>query len=253
METSLLSFDRRALRRASLAVASVALLAACGTETPLEPTAARIPTSVQPTVIPNGLGSIWLSTVTTEANVKKLIGGAKFSIQGPRTSKTVSDNDANDTDPTWGKIRLVNLLPGTWNVCETVPPVGYVVFQLTCQQLTVSANGTTTAEFNHLILPHTQFTVRNAINQAVGGATFTIRDGNYNPIIIVKDNDAKDLWPSAGNFTVRLPAAGSYWVCPTTAPAGYVFESTTCRYGFYQNGYYTSAGTFKLKLAAVQP
>ena len=253
METSLPSFDRRALRRASVAVASVALLAACSNDNPVEPTAARIPTSVQPTVQPNGLGTIRLSTVTTEANVKKLIGGAKFSIQGPRTSKTVSDNDANDMDPTWGKIKLMNLLPGTWNVCETVPPVGYVVFQLTCQQLTVNANGTTTAEFNHLVVAHAQFEVRNAANQLVGGATFTIRDATNTPIIVVKDNDAKDIALTAGFFTVRLPAAGSYWVCPTTAPAGYVFESMTCYYRFYQNGYYSSAGTFKLKLAAVQP
>jgi len=246
MEKSLLSFDRRALRRASFAVASVAMLAACNAETPLEPTAVSIPTSVQPAVMPNGLGSLWLSTVTTEANQKKLIGGAKFSILGPRTSKTVTDNDQSDTDPTWGKIKLVGLLPGTWNVCEIVAPVGYVLSTQSCHQLTVYANGTTSDEFTHLILPHTQFNVRNALNQLVGGATFTIRDGNYTAIITVKDNDAKDIAVAAGGFTVRLPAAGSYWVCPTTPPTGYAFVNTTCKYGFYQNGYYTSAGTFQV-------
>lgn len=246
MEKTLLSFDRRALRRAAVAVASVALLAACNTDTPLEPTAARMPTSVQPAVMPNGLGSLWVSTVTTEANKKILIGGAKFSILGPRTSKTVTDNDQSDTDPTWGKIKLVGLLPGTWNVCEIVTPVGYVLSTQSCHQLTVYANGTTTDEFTHLILPHMQFQVRNALNQAIGGATFTIKDGTNTAIIVVKDNDAKDIATALGNFTVRLPAAGSYWVCPTTPPAGYAFGSTACKYGFYQNGYYTNAGAFQV-------
>src|SRR5687768_15116163 len=104
--SSVLSFDARALRRASVAVASLALLAACDSNRSLEPTVRGLPTTVQSTVVPNGLGSIVVSTVTTEANVKKLIGGAKLSYIGPRTSGTVTDNDMKDSDPTWGKIRL---------------------------------------------------------------------------------------------------------------------------------------------------
>src|SRR5688500_15428435 len=198
---STFALDSRALRRASVAVASLVVLAACDSSSPVEPTAPRVPTTVQPTVIPNGLGSIVVSTVTTEANVKKLIGGAKLSYLGPRTSGTVSDNGQGDMDPTWGKIRLMGLLPGTFNVCEIVPPVGYVVFQQTCQQITVVANGIATAEFNHLILPHTQFQVRNAANQVVGGATFSITT-NIATIMVVTDNDAKDIHKTGGYFTV---------------------------------------------------
>lgn len=242
---STLSFDSRAVRRAFVAVASVALLTACDSDSPVEPTAARVPTTVQAAVIPNGLGSIVVSTVTTEANVKKLIGGAKLSYIGPRTSGTVSDNGVGDMDPTWGKIRLMNLLPGTFTVCEIVPPVGYVVFQTTCHQITVVANSIATAEFNHLILPHVQFQVRNAANQYVGGATFLIKT-NVETIMVVTDNGAKDIHTALGQFTVRLPAAGTYWVCPATAPAGYVFANPTCRYGFFQNGVYTNIGAFDL-------
>ena len=246
MDKTLLSFDRRALRRASLAVVSVALLAACNTDTPLEPTAARIPTAAQPTVVPNGLGNLVWTTVTTEANKKILIGGAKFTVTGSRMSKTVIDNGQNDGDLTWGRLKLVGLQPGTFNVCEQIAPVGYVLSTQACHLLTVYANGTTTDEFTHLILPHVQFQVRNALNQAIGGATFTIKDGTNTAIIVVKDNDAKDIATALGNFTVRLPAAGSYWVCPTTPPAGYAFGSTACKYGFYQNGYYTNAGAFQV-------
>ena len=247
---SMLSLDSRALRRASVAVVSVALLAACDSNRSLEPTVPTVPTTVQPMVIPNGLGSIVVSTVTTEANVKKLIGGAKLSYQGPRTSGTVIDNGQNDIDPTWGKIRLMSLLPGTFTVCEIVAPIGYVVFGQSCQQITVVANGIATTEFDHVILPHTQFQVRNAANQLVGGATFLIKT-NIATIMVVTDNDAKDINKTAGNFTVRLPAAGSYWVCPATAPAGYVFGNPTCRYSFYQNGYFTNIGAFQL--VALQP
>ena len=78
--SSILSFDARALRRASVALASLALRAACDSNRSLEPTVRGLPTTVQSTVVPNGLGSIVVSTVTTEANVKKLIGGAKLTL-----------------------------------------------------------------------------------------------------------------------------------------------------------------------------
>lgn len=247
---SILSSDSRAIVRSSLALITVAALAACDNDSPLEPTVPSIPTTVQSAVIPNGLGNIVLNTVTIEANVKKVVGGAKFSYVGPRTSGTVSDNDQKDGDPTWGRIRLSGLLPGTFTLCEIVAPVGYAMSAPACHQITVVANGTTTDEFNHLILPHTQFQVRNAANQAVGGATFTIKT-NTTTIIVVTDNDAKDLNKTGGFFTVRLPGAGSFWVCPATAPAGYVFANPTCRYSFYQNGYFTNIGAFQL--VALQP
>ena len=242
---SMLSSGRAAILRSALALTAVAALAACDSDRPLEPTSVNVPTTVQSAVAPNGLGSLAWTTVVLEANQKKVVGGAKFTISGPRMSATVVDNGQGDADPTWGKLRLYNLVPGTFTLCEVAAPIGYATLPPVCQQIDVIANVITQAQFLHTILPHAQFQVRSLSNKLVGGATFMIKD-NKSTIMVVTDNGTNEIDVTLGEFTVRLPAAGSYWVCPVTAPAGYYFADMTCRYHFYQNGGYSNIGEFKL-------
>jgi hypothetical protein len=242
---SILTSGREATVRSSLILIAVAALAACDSQRPLEPTAVNVPTTVQAAVIPNGLGSLAWTTVALEENQKKVVGGAKFTVTGPRMSGTIVDNGQGDADPTWGKLRLYNLMPGKFTLCEIVAPIGYATLPPVCRQLDVTANAVAQVEFPHVILPHTQFQVRNLADKLVGGATFMIKD-TKSTIMVVTDNGTNEIDTTLGEFTVRLPAAGSYSVCPATAPAGYYFADMTCREHFYQNGGYSNIGAFKV-------
>ena len=221
MDTTLLSIDRGALRRAYVGVASVALLAACDTDRPLEPTAPKIPAAAQPAIGSAVSGTVtW--TVYTNFDGKLLLGGARFKVTGTNMSLTLTDNDVNDDDPIPGRFKLADLKPGTLKVCEIAPPTGYLLAEVACRQVTVYANGTTATAFVHASKPVMMTEVLNSLNQPVGGATLTIKDAVGVTIMVVADNDAKDLDKIAGRFRVIIPA-GTYKVCPTTPPAGMTF------------------------------
>jgi len=247
MEKSLLCFDRRAVRLAPLAVVGAALLAACSTDTPLEPTASRMPTTVQPAIAASASATLMWSTVTIEANKKKLVGGAKFSVTGYRMAWSVTDNGVGDADPVLGKFKLLGLSPGTYKVCETVAPTGYAMSSTPCLQFTVEANGIGGDEFMHLALPHFLIQIVDAQNKLVGGASLTVRNSANVAIMVVVDNDANDIQKTAGFFSVRLPASGSYWVCPNTPPPGYAFTpNQTCRFSQYSYGIFNTLAPFKV-------
>ena len=110
--------------------------------------------------------------------VRNIVGstvkdGATITVSGPRMSATVVDNGQGDADPTWGKLKLFNLQPGTFTLCETVAPVGYATALPACLQTEVVANAVATLQFVHVTLPYAQFQVRNLVsNKLIGGSTF---------------------------------------------------------------------------------
>ena len=60
-----------------------------------------------------------------------LLGGAQFTISPDPTDGvgilTILDNGPGDADPALGQILVLNALPGTYTVTETVAPLGYVL------------------------------------------------------------------------------------------------------------------------------
>ena len=68
------------------------------------------------------------------------VGGATFSISpnpfgGTTDPLSVTDNVAPDDNPADGVIHLSDVEPGTYDVCETVPPAGYIIADPACQEL----------------------------------------------------------------------------------------------------------------------
>ena len=239
---SMLSFGRRALRRATVALASVAVLAACDTNRSLEPSAPRIPTAAQPALGADVAGALsW--TVYTNQGGKLLLGGAKFKLTGTNVSMTVTDNGLFDEDPTLGRFKLADLKPGSIKVCQITPPSGYLMADPSCRQVTVYANATTVTEFKHAHKPVLLTDVRNASKQLVGGAVITIKDSVGAAIMVVTDNDAKDLDKTAGSFTVIMPA-GKHTVCPTTPPPGMTFGPIVCYTTTFKYGVANGLGPF---------
>jgi uncharacterized repeat protein (TIGR01451 family) len=84
-----------------------------------------------------------------------LLGGATFTVEadptpGSNAAKlTITDNGAGDTDPTDGVIVIDPAKPGTYKVCETVPPTGYNLASVpACQTgVVVPNNGSVTVKF----------------------------------------------------------------------------------------------------------
>lgn len=124
MHFQLPSFDRAALRVASLALFGMSFVAACDTDRPVEPTAA-VPTAANAFVLPIKTGTlVWK---VTDADPSPL-GGAKFQVTGPLMATWfLADNFAPDSDPTSGSFRLAGLQAGTYTVCEIMAPLGYAM------------------------------------------------------------------------------------------------------------------------------
>ena len=79
-------------------------------------------------------------------NCGLLLGGATFTVgptnplTGGGTPLAVVDNGANDSDPDAGQICVNLVLPGTYTITETVPPVGYALDTDSTRVQTVGAD-----------------------------------------------------------------------------------------------------------------
>ena len=83
-----------------------------------------------------------------------LLGGATFTVAGDPTPGsnanllTVTDNGTGDSNPAVGVIDIDPATPGTYTICETVPPTGYNLAVPPCQQnVVVDPNGSVTVKF----------------------------------------------------------------------------------------------------------
>ena len=82
-----------------------------------------------------------------------LLGGATFTVTDdprpgqPAGTYTITDNGAGDANATAGVIEIDPAKPGTYTICETVPPAGYKLANPACQQSTVNPNGSVTVKF----------------------------------------------------------------------------------------------------------
>ena len=222
---SMNAFNRRTVGVVSVVVATVAL-AACDTNTPLEPQAPAVNVPAGPNAgIEAAKGALAWTAAMGGSTPLMFLAGAKFQVSGGGPTRTISDNDRSDSDPAIGRFTLDGLKPGTYTVCETVAPSGYAMPTPACVQMTVVANATAFNHFIHWQLPVMMVEFRNLQSNLVGGGTVTLKSGGPAGTVIktVLDNGANDLNTTPGKFKVQLPAAGTYALCVTYAPPGYQF------------------------------
>ncbi len=179
----------------------------------------------------DSLGSIiWEKRDASNGNT--LQGGATFSVSGP-TSLSVTDNGANDADPTPGIIKVANVALGSYTITETVAPTGYALdpsprfatVSAATLDVAIGAMGADDSDDFHDSLGSIQWEKRDASNGNIlqGGATFSVSGPTSLSVI---DNGANDADPAAGVIKVNNVLLGSYTITETVAPSGYSLDGS---------------------------
>jgi uncharacterized repeat protein (TIGR01451 family)/fimbrial isopeptide formation D2 family protein len=161
------------------------------------------------------------------------LGGASFSITpNPFTetgSLSVTDNQAPDDDAAAGTIHLGEVEPGTYTVCETAAPAGYII-DPTCVQATVGVNGSATfGPFTNGLGDISWTKLDDETGLVLCCATFTLEGiggvaTGFGPITVV-DNGTNDADPDAGELLVTDLLLGTYRITETVPPTGYDLPS----------------------------
>ena len=247
MLNNLILLDRQAVRRVSLAIFGVAVIAACDTDRPTSPVAAKpaaeVPKSAEGMVIP--AGNLVYATTNTSS---QLIGPATFDMTGPwGYHQVVTDNSGLDVDPTLGKLRLNGLAPGSYKVCETKAPPEFALPDSTCHSGLVYGGMTTAVlAFVHQWLPLVEVSYKDLKGVLVGGGGFTVKDTLGNALKYIGDDGIYDVNKVPGKFYFRLPVSGKVSICGTNAPYGYSlpFGYAECLTSTYKNGTITYMTAF---------
>jgi hypothetical protein len=166
-------------------------------------------------------------------------GGSTFTVKDSLGSvRTITDGDAlSDSDPWPGGLQTSVGHPGTWTICETVPPAGYVKpAGQQCANVVVNWGdigwgGQFANNFPYSLNFGVTEGVLDLNNNYVplGGATFTVAYQRGLSKTTVVDNGANDYDPRPGRIAVKLGAAGSYTVCETQAPANHWLPKPPCQ------------------------
>ena len=247
MLSTLLSADRRALRRSIVLLAGASALSACNTDAPLAPTT-KAPTTAS---APAGTNSAILTKAT--ARVKwtvrgangVLLGGTVFTHHFPGDSGAVADNSVTDLDKTVGKFEI-EVVPSAWGVCPLSAPAGWVFPYPSCTGIGTQPGkvvdlGTYTLnpEFSAFLWTHNSF-------QLVGPATYTVKlkSKTMRFMATVVDEGIGDIKPGIGELWVTLPVAGDYEVCQTKAAPLTELANPACRTITVKYNDPANAGTF---------
>ena len=222
MYSTLLSFNRRALRLSSIVVVGLAALAACDNDQPLAPK----PTAVAATPANLSLGPLKSGNLVLKLVDKNSIliptGFAQFEIRGPNGIPWyATDNGQNDSDPTVGQIVVKNLSPGNYKACDVGPPNGYGVVGASCKSTGVYVGATSGLWFTHGPIVTLKWSVKDSnISKLVGGALFSLDSTN---VLIgdIGDNSQSDSDPVGGQVQLPIPFEATYKVCLKTVPQGY--------------------------------
>ena len=184
----------------------------------------------------------------------QLIGGTTFTIEpnpfaclfdfaGDPNILTVTDNDANDQDPTDGIIELSPVCPGAYTVTETVAPDGWSINLIpeTCEILVNAGSNECTVTIFDPLGDLTIFKREAGTGQLLAGAEFLIvphpywctsdtKNGTPSPTadvddsLTVTDNDANDEDPADGVIALGDVCIANYTVTEISAPAGYSLD-----------------------------
>ena len=160
------------------------------------------------------------------------LGGATFSVTpNPFTltgSLSVTDDLAPDDDATDGTIHLSDVEPGTYTVCETAAPAGYII-DTACVQMTVGFNGSATfGPFTNGLGDIAWTKIDAQTDAKLCCATFTVA-GTASAAsgfsATVTDNGLNDADPDNGELLLVGLKLGTYRITETVPPLGYDLPS----------------------------
>ena len=232
----------RGLTLSVVATLTVGGIVACQGDQPVAPSrgAVSADTAASKYLYRPGLGSLTWQLEDSETWL--LLGGGTFQLSSGASNITlnVTDNVAPDQDATSGKFKIVGLPPGTYTLCETVPPPKYMLpgpVPGPCQSVTVYNNVTTTAApvFDTHV-PLASWGVVDPVGNPLGGAYFQIRDSTFAVILSSSyDDSGFDLDNASGKWLKEFSARGLYYFCEGLAPSGWVPSTPACK-GIYLAG-----------------
>ena len=245
MFDTLLTTGRRRHLGVYGAVFAASALAACNNDEPTSPTP-------KPTTASAALGgqippSVISWTVLDEKNAIVKYPDAMFEITGPfGYSKLFYDNGyPEDSDPAFGKVKLVGLAEGQYKVCQTMSAMGFTLPPTNpCFSGYLGVGGVLTGSFFNPRPTSLHFSAVDDVGNLRGGAEFTVKD-SLGSVTAFTDDLWPDLDPQPGYFQSRLFDPGTLTVCQTKAPTGYVMPAgQPCATVGVKWGEITFAGAF---------
>jgi Prealbumin-like fold domain len=217
------------------AVALMLAIAACQDEIPSAP---RTPTSAASSEKGgNGIaigrtGSGIATWDVRDANLWSIIPGGQFTLTGPNNfSRVITDNvGPEDQDAAAGSFKTMGLPAGQYQLCETVPPAHYVLPANACMSATIMSNTTTVVgQFYDYHMPRESWSVVDPVGNLLGNAYFTLYNSSLQVVAAGWDNAAAfDQDNAIGKFLTEN-ASGSYTLCETLAPSGFIAQAPTCK------------------------
>lgn len=180
-----------------------------------------------------------LSWKKVDATTGNPLAGTTWEITAPDGStRTVEDNDAQDTDPTVGTLSVPSVaaangaaLWGNYSVKEVGAPAGYSLSEkvltahLSSSHLNWTADELGTVEDTRLAGSVSWNKVDGSSGAALAGSVWTLT-GPDGKASTVTDNGAGDVDDVAGALKVSGLAWGEYTLQEKTAPAGYQLDTT---------------------------
>jgi hypothetical protein len=230
MIDTLLSNARRRQLGVCGALLAVSALAACEQDQPTAPT----PKPTTANALRGGLGTIppavigW--KVVDEKNAVVKYPDAMFEITGPfGYHKIFYDNQyPEDGDPALGQVKLIGMIDGQYKVCQVGFAMGFgaPAGGAECFSGLLSPGGQLTFTFFNPRPPVVQWAAVTDVGTLVSsaGATFTVKD-SLGQGSTVTDDQWPDASPQTGSLQRTLNHPGTWTICQTAAPAGYVMPA----------------------------
>ncbi len=169
-------------------------------------------------------------TILKQDENQQALGGASFSISpNPFGDDTpdpliVTDGVAPDDDATGGTIHLTGVEPGTYKVCETAAPPGYIIDTACDIEIIGPLGSATFGPFTNGLGDISWTKVNSQTDQPLCCATFSLvgtADAALGTNLTVVDNGTNDSDPAGGALLVKGLKLGTYVITETTPPAGY--------------------------------
>jgi hypothetical protein len=230
MLDTLLPTTRRRQLGVCAALLAVSMLAACDNDQPTSPT----PKPTTANALRGGIGQIPPATISWKMvdeknNIVKGIGDAMFEVTGPfGYHKLFYDNSyPEDSDQALGKVSMVGMAEGQYTVCQVGVAMGYSFPPAgqECFSGYLGVGGQLTHTFFNPWPPYLQWAAVNNVGQLIGGgATFTVKD-SLGQGSTITDDQWPESSPQAGSLQIALGHPGTWTVCQTVAPAGYVLPA----------------------------